>query len=291
MAGIATLADLVFGNTLLMDTIAKHLRQPALVQLCQVHKLGRQTVTPLLLRSPQLRTHKQVQAFSRYVGIPIPYVTSMIQCYGDLVQALDLSEIWIQSLAMTYDILSLIFMYCRRVKVLSLKRCHKISGNDFRYLFLAGRELCWSLISLNVTGMHSIIPHLKVVFRQLPNIKTLILNRTNINDAVIIIISQHMPSLELLEIVKCSQVTDVGIQALASGCPKLAYLQTRRCKRIHNVSLLQQISARGGKEVDYDDSGSYEEYYGYYNHENDYDSGDYGNYSDGGCSDLWWLQL
>ncbi|KAJ2349439.1 hypothetical protein GGH91_000807 [Coemansia sp. RSA 2671] len=270
MASIATPMDLVFGNDLLLNKITKYLKRPDLAQLRQINKLGQQTATPLLLKSPQLRSLKQFEAFSRAVGNSLPNATRAFRYYGHLVQVLDFSRARKLFLAMTYDLIIPIFMYCRRLKVFDFKRCFELSGDVFRALFLAGRELCASLTSLNITGMNSIVQHLKVVFRRLPNITTLILNRTNVNDKVVLIISQCMPRLEHLEIVKCGQVTDIAILALASGCPKLAYLLTRRCKRIQNISLLEQISARGGKEVVYDDSGSDEEYSDFDDLDNDY---------------------
>ncbi|KAJ2868257.1 F-box/LRR-repeat protein 15 [Coemansia aciculifera] len=264
MAGNSMPVDLVFSNTLLLGKIADYLKQSDLARLCQTHKLGWQTIIPRLWKSPQLHTIKKIEAFSRSVGIALPYTMGAFWCYGYLVQVLGVSEIYTRPYTLTYDLLEPAFKYCVQAKVVNLKQCKSLCGKDFRSLFLSSPQLCLSLTYLNITGMETIVSHVKVVFKRLPSIKSLVLNRTNINNAVLLIVSQYMPDLEHLEIVKCGQVTDVAIQALAIGCPKLAYLLIRRCKSIHSTGLLQQIGARSGPVHVYDDSGSDEEYSGYY---------------------------
>ncbi|KAJ2064581.1 hypothetical protein GGI17_000908 [Coemansia sp. S146] len=271
MTDNSTPVDLVFSNTLLLGRIADYLKQSDLARLCQTHKLGWQTIIPRLWKSPQLHTIKNIEAFSRSVGIALPYTMGAFWCYGYLVQVLGVSEIYTRPYTLTYDLLAPVLKHCLQVKVLNLKRCRNLCSNDFRNLFLSSPLLCSSLTYLNIARMSPIISHVKVVFKQLPSVKQLILNRTNINNAVLVIVSKSMPDLEHLEIVKCGRVTNVAIQARAKGCPKLAYLQTRRCQHIHNTGLLQQIGARGGPVHVYDDSGSDEEYSDYYDYGSDDD--------------------
>ncbi|KAJ2011926.1 F-box and leucine-rich repeat protein 4 [Coemansia sp. RSA 2337] len=277
----STLVDLVFGNSLLLGKIADHLKQPDLAKLCQTHKLVWHTIFPRLWKCPQLHTTRQIEAFSRSVGNLLPCAMDALQYYGGLVQVLDFSDTYMWRGSLAYGLLSPIFKHCTHVRVLNLKQCTTLCGNNFRGLFLASPQLCLSLTSLNIAGMCTIVSQVKVVFQRLPNIKKLVLNRTNINNAVLLIVSQYMPSLEHLEIVNCGQVTDLAIQALAKGCPKLSYLQTRRCKHIHDTNLLQQIGARGGPVHTCDDPGSDEEYSYYFDYmdRERYDS-DYTNDSD-----------
>ncbi|KAJ2067992.1 hypothetical protein GGH13_005085 [Coemansia sp. S155-1] len=242
----STPVDLVFGNSLLLGKIADYLEQPDLAKLCQTHKLVWQAVFPRLWKCPQLRTTRQIEAFSRSVGNLLPCAMDALQRYGGLVQVLDFSNTCMWRGSLTYDHLAPIFKHCTHVKVLNLKRCMTLCGSNFRGLFLDSPQLCLSLTSLNIAGMCTIVSHVKVVFQRLPNIKKLVLSRTNIDNDVPLIVSQYMPNLEHLEIFKCGQITDLAIQALAKGCPKLSYLQTRRFKHIHGANFLQQIGARGG---------------------------------------------
>ncbi|KAJ2813693.1 hypothetical protein H4S07_000496 [Coemansia furcata] len=108
---------------------------------------------------------------------------------------------------------------------------------------------------------------MEAVLSMLPGITTLCLNETDADDAMLKIISTTMPNLEWLEMDDCLHVTDIGLQDVADGCPKLAYLSANECWGILNTDLVEKINAKGGWEdlegsqasegYDYADSDDY----------------------------------
>ncbi|KAJ2868317.1 hypothetical protein GGH94_000157 [Coemansia aciculifera] len=265
-----TPATCVISNSLILDEILPHLEQHDLAQLCLVQKQTWQLVVSRLWEKPLLHTIDQFERFASSIGAALPFELRNHQCYGDLICELDFSMVARRWDKLGYDLLAPVFKHCSRVKDVDLSLCRILLGVQFEHLFTDNPRLCASLTSVDISETLFPASNIVSVLNILPGITTLVLNETETDDSVLEVVSKSLSSLEWLEIDRCELITDVGIKAVADGCPKLAYLSIRECWGILNTDLVEKINARGGwedltgsqvyEDSDYSDSDEYEDY-------------------------------
>ncbi|KAJ2868275.1 hypothetical protein GGH94_000262 [Coemansia aciculifera] len=230
---------------------------------------------------PYLPTVKQLELLSRSVSVALPFSIDDYKCYGDFLYKLDLSSVADRWDTIDYNILAPIFKHCMRLEKLNMNGCQKLVEIRFECLFAYNAKLCSSLKSVDFSETFFLVSSVSRILKLLPSVQKLLLNVTTTDDELLVVISQSMPDLEWLEIERCG-VSDVGIRALAKGCPKLAYLRTEMCEGIMDTRLVQQVNAGGKQEAVFDIKG-YDTFLRVFN--DDYDDDDYYYYDDYGCYD------
>ncbi|KAJ2488571.1 hypothetical protein IWW37_004680 [Coemansia sp. RSA 2050] len=258
-----------------------HLDQKDLVQLCLVGKQTWQLVVLRLWERPILHTIEQFERFSNTVGSALPFGLRNYQRYGDLPRKLDLSMLARRWDKLGYDLLAPVFKHCSRLSDIDMSLCQALDGDQFERLFADNPQIGKSLGYLDISETSFSVAKIVSVLNMLPELTYLLVNETKTDDSVLEAISKSLPDLVCLQIDRCELVSDIGIKALADGCPNLTCLSTRECWGILDTELVDEINAGNGWE-DLDDPQNYDSY-DYTNSEEE----EYEDDTDG--SILWYL--
>ncbi|KAJ2410248.1 hypothetical protein GGI10_004561 [Coemansia sp. RSA 2530] len=267
-----TLATIVFSNSLILGRIITHLDQKALAQLCLVGKQTWQLAVLRLWDRPVLRTIEQFERFSRTVGTALPFELRNYQRYGDLPRELDFSMLARRWDKLGYDLLAPVFKHCLRMYDIDMNLCQALHSDQFERLFADNPHIGKSLGYLNISETFFSATSIVSVLNMLPELRYLLVSETETDDSVLETISQSLPNLISLQIDRCELVSDVGIKALADGCPDLKCLTAKECWGILDTELVDRINAGNGWE-DLDDPQDYDSY-GHSNSEDNEDEGE-----------------
>lgn len=116
-----------------------------------------------------------------------------------------------------------IFTYCANLREVQLRNSNQATDNNVQLLLCHCTHLStftlWGCTGMSPDGVLYVASHC-------PSLKVLILGSMPVNDEVLIALSQHCLNLRMLLLQSCNSgpITEVGVRALAEGCPGLTHL-------------------------------------------------------------------